>query len=40
MKEELKRIFRREVDIVEKEGIRNPFRRNEILRSREVIYAA
>jgi len=40
MKEELKKIFGREVDIVEKEGIRNPFRRHEILRSREVIYAA
>jgi predicted nucleotidyltransferase len=40
MKEELKRIFCREVDIVEKEAIRNPFRRHEILRTREVIYAA
>lgn len=40
MKEELEKIFGREVDIVEKEGIRNPFRRREILRTREVIYAA
>jgi len=40
MKEELEKIFGREVDIVEKEGIRNPFRRREIPRTREVIYAA
>jgi len=40
MKDELKRIFNREVDIVEAEGIRNPFRKREILRTREVIYAA
>lgn len=40
MKEELKKIFGREVDIVEKEGIRNPFRRREILHTRKVIYAA
>jgi len=40
MKDELKAIFGREVDIVEKEGLRNPFRRHEILHSREVIYAA
>ena len=39
MKDELKKIFGREVDIVEKEGIRNPFRRREILRTRKVIYA-
>ena len=40
MKEELEKIFGREVDIVEKEGLRNPFRRREILHTREVIYAA
>ena len=40
MKDELKTIFGREVDIIEKEGLRNPFRRREILHSREVIYAA
>jgi predicted nucleotidyltransferase len=39
MKEELKTIFDREVDIVEKEGLRNPFRRREILQTRKVIYA-
>lgn len=40
MKDELKTIFGREVDIVEQEGLRNPFRRHEILRTRRVIYAA
>lgn len=38
MKDELKTIFGREVDIVEKEGLRNPFREREILHSRKVIY--
>ncbi len=40
MKEDLKTIFGREVDIVEKEGIRNPIRRRSILKNREVVYAA
>jgi hypothetical protein len=40
MQEELKEIFGREVDLVEKEGLRNPFRRHEILSTREVIHAA
>jgi len=39
MIEELKNIFGREVDLVEKSGLRNPFRRQEILSSRKVIYA-
>ena len=38
--EELKEIFGREVDLVEKKAIRNPFRRQHILSHREVIYAA
>ena len=38
--EELKKIFGRKVDIVEKKAIRNPFRRQHILSHREVIYAA
>lgn len=37
--EELKRIFGREVDLVEKRAIRNPFRRRHILSNHEVIYA-
>lgn len=40
VKEELEARFGRPVDIVEKEAIRNPWRRYEILRTREVIYAA
>ncbi len=40
MRDELKTIFGRDVDIVEKEGLKNPFRRREILRTRKVIYAA
>jgi len=40
MQEELKSIFGREIDIVEKEAIRNPFRRHEILNHMEVVYAA
>jgi len=40
MTEELKRIFGREVDLVEKSAIRNPFRRHNILRRHEVVYAA
>ncbi len=38
--EELKQIFGRKVDLVEKKAIRNPFRRQHILSHREVIYAA
>lgn len=40
MIEELKAIFQREVDLIEKDAIRNPFRRHAILTQREVIYAA
>ena len=40
MIEELKGIFGREVDLVEKTAIRNPFRRRHILASHEVVYAA
>ncbi len=38
--EEMKQIFGREVDLVEKKAIRNPFRRHHILSNHEVIYAA
>lgn len=37
--EELKQVFGRKVDLVEKSAIRNPFRRNHILSNHEVIYA-
>jgi predicted nucleotidyltransferase len=40
MIEELQEILERQVDLVEKSGLRNPFRRYEILNSRQVIYAA
>lgn len=40
MIEELKEIFGREVDLVSKKGLRNPFRRHNILNNRAVIYAA
>lgn len=40
MIEELKVIFGREVDLVEKTAIRNPFRRRHILANHKVIYAA
>ncbi len=40
MTEELERLFGRRVDLVEKEALRNPFRRHTILSSRQVLYAA
>lgn len=40
MQEELKGIFGRDVDLVEKGTIRNPFRERSIMSSREVLYAA
>lgn len=40
MKEELEARLGRPVDLVEKEAMRNPWRRHEILKARQVIYAA
>ena len=40
MQLELEKLFKRPVDLVEKEGLRNPYRRKEILRTAQVIYAA
>jgi predicted nucleotidyltransferase len=40
MKEELEILFGREVDLVQKDCLRNPFRRYEILSTKQVIYAA
>ena len=40
MEEELRHIYGRDVDLIEKEGLRNPFRRHNILKTAEVIYAA
>ena len=40
MQIELEKIFHRPVDLVDQEGLRNPYRKREILRTAEVIYAA
>jgi predicted nucleotidyltransferase len=40
MIDELKIIFGRDVDLVEKGAVRNPFRRHSIMTTREVLYAA
>lgn len=40
MIDELKVIFGRDIDLVSKKGLRNPFRRHEILSTCEVIHAA
>ena len=40
MQIELENLFKRPVDLVEKEGLRNPYRRQEILKTAQVIYAS
>jgi hypothetical protein len=40
MADELKEIFGRDVDLVTKKGLRNPFRRHSILTTKKVLYAA
>jgi hypothetical protein len=40
MQLELETMFKRPVDLVEKEGLRNPYRRREILQTAQVVYAA
>lgn len=40
MRDELMAMFGRDVDLVEKEGLSNPFRRRSILSTRQVVYAA
>jgi uncharacterized protein len=39
MKEELEAWFGKSVDLVDREALRNPWRRREILKTREVVYA-
>lgn len=39
MQDELKTIFARQVDLIEKAALRNPFRRQHILNNMKVIYA-
>ncbi|MBN1506359.1 MAG: nucleotidyltransferase family protein [Sedimentisphaerales bacterium] len=40
MRDELRELFGREIDLVEKDALRNPFRRHEILKNHKVVYAA
>jgi len=40
MRDELREMFGREVDLVEKKNLVNPFRRHAILSTKQVIYAA
>lgn len=40
LREEFQHLFGRPVDVVERPALRNPFRRHEILRTRQVVYAA
>lgn len=40
MQIELEKMFKRPVDLVEKEGLKNPYRRSEILGTAKLIYAA
>ncbi len=40
MADELGSVFGRPVDLVEKEALRNPYRRQAILSTRKIIYAA
>ena len=37
---ELKKKFNRDIDVVEKEALRNPYRRKNILETSEIVYAA
>jgi len=39
IRDDFERLLNREVDIVDKDGIQNPIRRNMILSSYEVVYA-
>jgi uncharacterized protein len=40
MKLDLEKIFHRPVDVIEKDTLENPFRKREILKTAQVIYAA
>ena len=40
LEREFSRLLNRGVDIVEKESLKNPIRKNRILSTREIIYAA
>ena len=40
MEDDLSKLFGRKVHLVSRNGLRNPFRRHEILRTRQVMYVA
>jgi predicted nucleotidyltransferase len=40
MENELAKVLGRKADLVERRGLRNPFRRHAILTTREILYAA
>jgi len=40
LENEFSKILKREVDIIEKESLKNPIRKKRILSTREIIYAA
>jgi uncharacterized protein len=40
MREELKEIFGRDIDLVEESSLRNPFRRIEILNTKRIVYVS
>ena len=40
LEKEFAQLLKREVDIVEKESLKNPIRKNKILSTREIIYVA
>ena len=40
IQEELEAILARKVDLVEASALRNPFRRHEIMKNKQVVYAA
>ncbi|MBL8090444.1 MAG: nucleotidyltransferase family protein [Anaerolineales bacterium] len=40
MQQELETMFNRKVDLVEKEALKNPYRRHSILNGREILYAS
>lgn len=40
IKEKFENLFSRKIDLVELEGLRNPYRKEEILKTAKIIYAA
>jgi len=40
MQQELETLFNRDVDLVDKRGLKNPYRRSEIMNTCQIIYAS